>query len=164
MFFPHSINSIRSFIYLAQPWWLECYFSLLYWPTQGVLFNCSFQWHITPLNPILFSTVTCYFAFLQYNAGNPATALVIAIGKGLTASSVCWKPVPMQIFLMKWVLSFFLACYSCNCSLASGPVSIILAAVQHYFQEISRVNMLLKHAKISRFLWVHVFFKVVSTV
>ena len=88
-FFSHSINSIRSFIYLAQPWWLECYFSLLYWPTQGVLFNCSFQWHITPLNPILFSTVTCYFAFLQYNAGNPATALVIAAGKGLTDCIKC---------------------------------------------------------------------------
>jgi len=87
--FSHSINSIRSFIYLAQPWWLECYFSLLYWPTQGVLFNCSFQWHITPLNPILFSTVTCYFAFLQYNAGNPATALVIAAGKGLTDCIKC---------------------------------------------------------------------------
>ena len=53
------------------------------------LINSSFQWHITPLNPILFSTVTCYFAFLQYNAGNPATALVIAAGKGLTDCIKC---------------------------------------------------------------------------
>ncbi|CAD6253807.1 unnamed protein product [Miscanthus lutarioriparius] len=35
------------------------------------------------------STVTCYFAFLQYNAGNPAATLVIAAGKGLTDCIKC---------------------------------------------------------------------------